>query len=210
MGDALKSGQSAIGSLDEAKRMLDRSGWRNALARLQGDGVEEARRTLGSEAAWVEEKLRQMRQRREQRARGELRQAGEDEEKLADRARNLEEQARDTGSLPDEALGALGAAERAAHEAANALVQGEGERGLERQREAQRQLEAARRDVQGSEDNRGGEGGNGEEFEDQRVGIPSGHKGPEEFRQRVLKGIAQPAAGPVRDAWRRYAEGLLR
>ena len=42
------------------------------------------------------------------------------------------------------------------------------------------------------------------------VDIPRTHKGPEEFRRRVMRGLAEPAGGSVKDAWRRYAEGLLR
>ena len=36
------------------------------------------------------------------------------------------------------------------------------------------------------------------------------HKGPEEFRKRVLKGLAEPASSKHKDAITRYAEGLLR
>ena len=36
------------------------------------------------------------------------------------------------------------------------------------------------------------------------------HKGPEDFRRRVTQGLSQPASGRLKDAVRRYAEGLLR
>jgi len=36
------------------------------------------------------------------------------------------------------------------------------------------------------------------------------HKGPEEFRKRVIKGLGQPSGGRLKDAVKRYAEGLLR
>ena len=36
------------------------------------------------------------------------------------------------------------------------------------------------------------------------------HKGPEEFRRRVIKGLGQPSSGRHKEAIRRYAEGLLR
>jgi hypothetical protein len=36
------------------------------------------------------------------------------------------------------------------------------------------------------------------------------HKGPEEFRKRVIKGLGQPSGGRYKDAVKRYAEGLLR
>jgi hypothetical protein len=36
------------------------------------------------------------------------------------------------------------------------------------------------------------------------------HKGPEEFRKRVIKGLGQPSGGRLKEAVKRYAEGLLR
>ena len=36
------------------------------------------------------------------------------------------------------------------------------------------------------------------------------HKGPEEFRRRVIRGLGQPSSGRYKDAVKRYAEGLLR
>ena len=46
----------------------------------------------------------------------------------------------------------------------------------------------------------------------ERTDIPKAeaHKGPEEFRRRVTKGLSEPASGRLKDAVRRYAEGLLR
>jgi hypothetical protein len=64
-----------------------------------------------------------------------------------------------------------------------------------------------------------GDSGEGERGEggDANVGmdhadIPKAdsHKGPEEFRRRVVKGLGQPSSGRLKDAVRRYAEGLLR
>ena len=36
------------------------------------------------------------------------------------------------------------------------------------------------------------------------------HKGPEEFRRRVVQGLGQQGGGNIKEAVRRYAEGLLR
>ena len=46
----------------------------------------------------------------------------------------------------------------------------------------------------------------------QHTDIPKAdaHKGPEEFRKRVIKGLGQPSGGRFKDAVKRYAEGLLR
>ena len=40
--------------------------------------------------------------------------------------------------------------------------------------------------------------------------MPDAHKSPDQFRRRVLQGLAQPSSGKQKDAIVRYAEGLLR
>jgi hypothetical protein len=61
------------------------------------------------------------------------------------------------------------------------------------------------------DDNKGADGEDGPPSRD-HADIPKAdaHKGPEEFRRRVVKGLGQPSGGKLRDAVRRYAEGLLR
>jgi hypothetical protein len=137
----------------------------------------------------------------------------DEEEGLADRARELAEKAHE--SLPEEAADAIDDAERAARKAAKALKQGDGVAGLDRQQEAQRHLEAARERLEGDDD----EGpppapnGDGNEAagEGGRVAIPGAgeQKGPEDFRLRVTRGLGRPAGSSLRDAVRRYAAGLL-
>jgi hypothetical protein len=211
--DALESGRSVAGSLDEARRMLEKGGWLADPTGAQLGLVADARRKIEAEARWAEEQVRETHRRAGERARSELQQGGVEEEKLAEQARGLAQRGRDSSSLPQEAIEAIGTAEQAAREAAEALKQGDGDRGLDRQREAQRALEQAESAMQGGEENRD-QGSNGET--DGRapvagvVDIPRTHKGPEEFRRRVMRGLAEPAGGSVRDAWRRYAEGLLR
>jgi hypothetical protein len=212
--DALQSGRSAMGSLDEGRRMLESGGW---LADPSGEGlaaVTDARRKLESEARWAEEQVRESHRRAGERARGELQQDGEDEDKLADRARDLAQKGRESSSLPQEAIESIGAAERASRDAAEALKRGDGDRGMEQQRQAQRELEQAEGALQGGEENRdqGSDEGasSGRSPVQGPVDIPTTHKGPDEFRRRVMKGLAEPANGSIKDAWRRYAEGLLR
>ena len=62
----------------------------------------------------------------------------------------------------------------------------------------------------GSDDD--GEGGARDRPDLEHTDIPSvdAHKGPEEFRRRVMQGLGQAASGRQKDAIRRYAEGLLR
>lgn len=130
---------------------------------------------------------------------------------MADRARSLEEKGRDQEALPTPALDALDSAQRAARDAARALRQGNADRALEHQREAQRQLEMAKEALGNTNnDDRGGDDGEHNPSND-HADIPKAdaHKGPEEFRKRVIKGLGQPS-GRHKDAVRRYAEGLLR
>jgi hypothetical protein len=213
--EASESGRGSLGSLESSSKALsDQPG---DDARRAGDQrrVEEARRRLAAEQAWMEQALRDLRARASDRARDQLGQAGADEEKMAERARELAQ--RGKGALPDEAVESIADAERDAREAAEALRRGQGDRGLEKQRDAQRDLETARSQMQDDRDgdesprspgatasDKGSPGGD--------VDIPDAtkHRGPEDFRLRVERGLAMPRSGALRDAVQRYAEGLLR
>jgi hypothetical protein len=230
--DAVQSGRSSLGSLDEAKkilqgpgagpaRTLDRYG-RSFLDDPTGaevKRVDEAKRKLESEEKWAEDALRRMRQLAAERARKQLEQGGEDEGKLADRARELAQRARDKGSLPEKAVESISDAERAAREAAQLLKQGEGDRGLDRQRAAQRDLERASQELGSQEEESEGGSDRGQVDDTSRSAPRPGrapvpgskaHQGPDEFRQRVVRGLGQASSGSLRDAVHRYAEGLLR
>ena len=179
--DALESGRKRGGARSmKQKRMLERGGWLADPTGAQLGMVADARRKIEAEARWAEEQVHETHRRAGERARSELQQGGVEEEKLAEQARDLAQRGRDSSSLPQEAIEAIGAAEQAAREAAEALKQGDGDRGLDRQREAQRALEQAESAMQGSEENRD-ERSNGET--DGRapvagvVDIPRTHKG---------------------------------
>ena len=213
--DATESGRSALGSLDEAKKMLQKQAWLEDPTGEEAKEVEQARRKLEAEEAWAEQQLAQMRRQAAERARNDLEKGGQEEEGLAERARELGQRARDKGSLPQQAVDNLDDAERAARQAAEALKQGDADKGMDRQREAQRALEQARQQLEGddqdssspSKDDRdNSQPSNGE------VAIPGAkeHKGPEEFRRRVVQGLGQATGGALKEAVRRYAEGLLR
>ena len=90
------------------------------------------------------------------------------------------------------------------------MKQGQVDRALELQRETQRQLEQAKEAMGKPTDQDHGEGGERDDLA--QIDIPKAdqHKGPEEFRKRVIKGLGQPSSGRHKDAVRRYAEGLLR
>jgi hypothetical protein len=211
--DALQSGRSSMGSLDEARRMLEKGAWLADPTGEQIGVVGDARRKIESEASWAEDQAREAHRRAGERARSELQQGGAEEEKLADRVRDLAQRGREGASLPQQAIEAIGAAERASRDAAEALKRGDGDRGIERQRQAQRALEQAQSALQGGEES-GGETDEGTPHGRVPVGgavaIPQTHKGPDDFRRRVMRGLAEPAGGSIKEAWRRYAEGLLR
>lgn len=212
VADAVQSGRRAMNALEEAEKAAKREG-------RFGDATpetitKEAKRTIEGELSWTEKKLDQLRKRASSRAGSELHDQGQEERKLADRASELARKGEKQEAMPKSAIDALEEAERAAREAATALEEGDGERGLARQREAQQKLESAR-DALGDGDGEGSRGGS--ESDDGRVdvgggGIPKAdaHKGPEELRRRILKGLGQPSGSGLKGAVKRYAEGLLR
>lgn len=211
--DAVQSGRNALGALDEAKRAAARESFRGGRSDPNAERtVEEAKKGLEREVKWAEQQLDELRKKAAQRAAPEMHESGDAESKLAERTRNLEQKGRGQ-DLPQAALDALRDAERAQHEAAQALKDGDADRGLKKQREAQQKLEMAR-DALGEEGNDGGEGQDpdGRPNARDKTDIPKAdaHKGPEEFRRRVIRGLGQPSSGRYKDAVKRYAEGLLR
>jgi hypothetical protein len=119
--------------------------------------------------------------------------------------------------MPGAALDALDEAEKAMQRAADGLRAGDPDHAMEDQREAQRQLEMAKQSMGSQDESEGGDSSGGDEggqelSRDPRTQIPNAdaHKGPEDFRRRVTEGLSKPASGRLKDAVRRYAEGLLR
>lgn len=211
--DAVQSGRSALGALDEAKRAAARERWGRLSDANADKTIDEAKKGLEAELKWAEDKLEELRKKAAQRAGPELKEQGDGEGKLADRANDVRKKGRDQ-ELPQGALDALRDAEQAAREAARALQQGDAERGLAKQREAQQKLEMAKDALGEGEGEAEKDGGDedGRRMSREHADIPKAdaHKGPEEFRKRVIKGLGQPSGGKYKDAVKRYAEGLLR
>ncbi len=208
--DAVSSGKNALQALDEAKRTAARERWMGfGDPRDAERKIEDAKKKLEPEVRWAEQELDKLRKKAADRAGKDLSKHGDDEEKMAQRAGQIKDKG-GQGSLPQPALEALDGAERSGHEAARALKQGQIDRALELQRETQRQLEQAKEAMGKSSDQDRGD--NGERDSLEAIDIPKAdqHKGPEEFRKRVIKGLGQPSGGRHKDAVRRYAEGLLR
>ncbi|WP_437634771.1 DUF4175 family protein [Sorangium sp. So ce854] len=207
--DAVQSGQGAMRSLDEARRLGSQSGGFFPEERA-GREAAEAQRALAEELAWAEEALRKLRQAASERAREGLGRSSQREGSLADRARDLRKRGeRGDSRMPEEVLDRLDEAEQAMREAQRALSEGEGEEGSARQRDAQRLLEMSRSEDQGQE----GDGDpDGDRDMARKADIPDKdkHKGPEEFRRRVLEGLGGASEPRLRGAVKRYAEGLLK
>jgi Domain of unknown function (DUF4175) len=215
--DAVQSGRSAIGALDEAKKMLQGGGWVEDPGGHEQRRVDGVRRELDAQERWAEQATAEMRKRAAARARQQLDEGGDEEGKLADRARDIAERARERGSLPQQAVESIEDAERAARQAAEALKEGNAEKAIDRQREAQRALESASQRLRGDDDEQGdsppqgGQDGAGARSSGGPTIVPgAGGRGPEDFRRRVLRGLGASANGGLKDAVRRYAEGLLR
>jgi hypothetical protein len=213
IGEAAAGGQRAVGALDEAKRALDVGGWR--ASREAAKRLESARKTIDEEQKWAESAERESRRRSAQRVKDPLAKLGDSEEAMGGRARSLAEKAGEASSLPDQVIDSIESAERAARRAADSLRQGEGEGGLAKQRDAQRALEAANETLRGDSEESSASAQAGERggaAAGENVAIPSSadHKTPEAFRRRVVRGLGSGSNSNLRDALRRYAEGLLR
>ncbi len=216
LDDAAESGRQAISSIEEAKRVAARERyrlWDDRTAEGATKKLDEARRKLEPEVKWAEEQLARLKKKAGQRAGSDLQKSGAEEQQLAERARKLAERSRERGALPEQALEELEGAERAAREAAQALDRGDAERGANQQKEAQHKLDAAKQAL-GEDGEESGEldQGEGRDRGSGQADIPKAdaHKGPEEFRKRVLHGLSEPSSTKHKDAITRYAEGLLR
>lgn len=213
--EAVESGRSVGGALDEAKKMLEKGRWLEDPSGESLKRLDRARRAIQAEQKWAEAQLDLMRRHAADRASKQLEEGGDDEGKLADRARELADRGREQGSLPQEAIESIDDAARAARQAADALRRGDADKGLEHQREAQRDLEQASEGLHGDDDQGGGTAREGKQDGKpgtDEIDIPQAaeHKGPEDFRRRVVRGLGQAGGNGLKDAVRRYAEGLLR
>jgi hypothetical protein len=211
--DAVGSGRSALNALEDAARLAARNRWQGFGDPPPGEAekrIEEAKKKLEPEVRWAEQALEQLKKKEAQRAAGRLQEHATEEEKLANRAREVESHGREQG-LPEPALQALHAGGESAADAARALRDRDLQKAREAQREAQRQLEMARQALNDPESD-AQEGDDGSNMQTQGTDIPNAdaHKGPEDFRRRVVEGLGQSASGRQKDAVRRYAEGLLR
>ncbi|MEO5727207.1 MAG: DUF4175 domain-containing protein, partial [Byssovorax sp.] len=211
--DAVESGKKASQALNEAKRVGDQP---SQFSQEQRAGREagSAREALERELAWAEDALEKRRRASSASAKAELEKAGKGEQRLADRARDLGKKGESGDrSLPQDMLDRLSEAEQSMHDAEKALQEGDGDRGSRHQQEAQRLLEMARdQEKEPDESESDGTRDGDSKRQAKRAEIPdkNKHKGPEDFRRRVIEGLGGSADPLLREAVKRYAEGLLK
>jgi hypothetical protein len=214
---AKDSGSTSRGLIDEAQRKARAPRSSSDLTDL--DALDRAQQEIARQLAWAEEAQQRMARDAEQGARERLSEAAEREKSIERRMGDLTKST-DKGepALPEQATERLEQARNAMREAVGELSNGRGERGLERQREAQRLLEqgSSGRTTDGDQEQReepksdDQNGGNGKNMQT-RGPVPAapGKNRAEEFRRRVLQGLAKDRGGRLDPAVRRYAEGLL-
>ncbi len=212
--DAVESGKKASQALKDAKRVGDQPDQFSPEQRA-GREAGAAREALERELSWAEDALEKLRRASSANAKADLEKAGKGEQRLAERARDLGKKGESGDrSLPQEMLDRLGEAEQSMREAEKALQEGDGDRGSRHQQEAQRLLEMAR-DQQKEEGESEGEArreGGKKPPNSGPTKIPGGgsNAGRKAFQLRVTEGLGGPSDPLLREAVKRYAEGLLK
>jgi uncharacterized membrane protein YgcG len=208
--EALEQGKQASQSLGDARRIGEQSRGFFPEERA-GREAGSARETVQRELAWAEDAIEKLRKASAERAKGDLSRSSKGEQRLADRARDLGKKGEQgSRSLPQEMLDRLGDAERSMRDAEKALDEGDGERGLRHQRDAQRLLEMTR-DQHAEERDRESDS-EGQKDPAGKADIPGKGNGKtaNDFRRRVLEGLSGSSDPVLREAVKRYAEGLLK
>jgi hypothetical protein len=180
------------------------------------EALENASRELSEQLGWAERAQQQKRAAAEELSRERLREASQRERSIERRLGEIKKRGeRAEASLPEEALDQLDEAGSAMRNAVRELEAGNGERGLERQREAQRLLEQSDSGNTSKGDDDRGREPRGEGNDGKRVGghadVPRAddRRRAEDFRRRVLEGLGKERGGRLSPAIERYAEGLL-
>jgi hypothetical protein len=210
--DAIAAGKEAAEALREAEKRAERDFYDDD-SEIKS-GAKRARNRVEESIESLQQKLDEMKDHAKERAEGELKDAGRNEGRMADRSKDLGRRGQSgDAAMPDDMLDKLGEAEKAMREAQKALEEGDAERGREKQEEAQRLLEMAKGDDDDQKDAKDGKDGDGDGPNiDQDTAVPGAeeHKNPDEFRKRVLDGLGKSSDARLKEAVRRYAEGLLK
>ncbi|MFZ5897494.1 MAG: DUF4175 family protein [Myxococcota bacterium] len=215
--DAVENGKSARGQLNEAKRRAQAP--ESASDWLDENALAEASRELNDDLAWAERALENLKQQRAQALEKDLNAAADREDGLARRASNLSGRGEHSeAQLPEEVQESLERAESTMRQAARALRSGETDEAQNLQAEAQRLLEHASpgrtsdeqdQNQNQNQDRNGGEQDRGQPATQGSVPGANKRRRSEDFRRRVLEGLAKERRGGLAPAVERYAEGLL-
>jgi len=209
--EAIEAGKDAVDSLREAEKRAEKDEYDED--HEIRDQAKAARNRVDEALESLQDKLEEMKKQAKERASKDLGDAGDNEGRLAEKSKDLARRGRaGDASMPDEMLDKLGDAEKAMKDAEKALKSGDSDKGREKQEEAQRLLEMAKgEDDENGKDKKGQNDGDGPMF-DQDTEVPGAdqHKDPDEFRKRVLDGLGKPSDARLREAVKRYAEGLLK
>jgi hypothetical protein len=211
LAEAVRSGEEALGALDEAERRMSQG----VTAWPDREALEAAKARLETELEWTRRELERLEQQAAQKAQRALGEVSQQERELARRAGNLAGRGKnDQSPLPEDLLKRLERAETLMRQAAEELAEGSAKDGLEFQRDAQRLLEQSR---SGKTTDRSSPG---DQNQNQRGGRdistagevpdPDGKDKTADFRKRVLEGLGREGAGRLAPAIKRYAEELLR
>ena len=223
---AIAGAKSALNAADQALRLAEEEKKLFGGLPAQAPRVSAAREVVERELKWLQEQAEQRQQQIADKAREALERAAKKEDELGRRTQQAAEQGREgQAPLPEQSADKLDQASRAMKDASHAFRGRATERGTDRQREAQRLLETA----QAAQDAQGDRDGQTETSDSdrphhgdddtvkgpigtERVGVPGAaqFKGPEAFRKRVMTGLGGTSDPRLKDAVRRYAEGLLR
>lgn len=203
--EAVESGRRAKSAAEEAMRRGDLDNW-------TGPQIERALSEIKAQLQWATEQRDEWQKQREQAAKGALSEVSKSETELGERARRLSSEASGQAQLPEQTRQKLSSAEELMRQAAQHLDSGRGQIGLELQRQAQRLLEESQPGQTSEPPQRQSgktEGGRSSGFGG-TVPAEERKRQAEDFRKRVLEGLAKSEGGKLAPAVKRYAEGLLR
>lgn len=210
LGEAIEAGKEALNRLEKAQQSKD------PFSEATRRAAKQAADRLSPEVKWTEDAQKAMQQALKNKL--DLDRSAEREKGLAEKTKDLLNRGKQGQLTPEEVAKHLEQAESRMKDAAKAMKSGDVNKALEGQREAQKLLDDARHSTENgdekSADNQHNEGKDhgGKNIDTGPAPIPKAdeHKGPEEFRKRVLDGLSQPTNPRLRDAIQRYSEKLLR
>lgn len=211
LGEAAESGKRAIEALKRAgKRAVDAP--QGSSEREVANGARSAADALGGLVREAESQAAKARKKSSEAAKSSLEKSAPREKALAERARAIREKSSASDApLPQEMLEKIDEAARQMDNAARDFAAHHGTSGLESQRQAQRLLEQAPGEKEEQEGEHSAQLGDEQKMA-QDVDVPGERKDEtaDRFRRRVTEGLGRKSPGHLRDAVRRYTEGLLR